>query len=324
MTDPSSCRRRALLAFGLAAALAPAVAQNRFPDKPVRLVVPAVAGSSADVLARLLGEKLARLTGQPWVVDNRPGAGGVIGADAVAKAPADGHTLLFTANNFVISPAMYPVPYDALKDFAPVSLVSTAPNVLFIHPATGVRNIADLVALGRRTPEGINYGSPFVGTSAHLVMEMLKRAAKINLVHVPARGTPQAFNEALAGRVPLVIGNYSDGGEFVKAGTLTPIAVVSSRRTALLPNVPTLVEQGYADFDLQLWFGLLAPARTPAAVVEQLNRFVGQALASPEITEGLASRGFDAAPSTPAAFAAIMRRELPLYGKVVQEAGVKP
>jgi tripartite-type tricarboxylate transporter receptor subunit TctC len=323
MSHLPSIRRRTLLAAVAASAVLPSLAQT-FPNKPMRVVVPAVAGSSADMLARLLGERVVRFSGHPWVVDNRPGAGGIIGSDAVAKAEPDGHTLLFTANNFVISPAMYPsVPYDVLKDFAPVSLVSTAPNFIFINAASGVTNMADLIALARRTPEGLNYGSPFVGTSAHLTMEMLRRAADINLVHVPSRGMPQAFTEALSGRVPLVIGSYSDGAPFLKSGALRAIAVVDARRMAALPEVPTLVELGYPQFDFTLWFGLLAPARTPASVIARTNQLVADALATRELADGLIERGFVPKPSSPAAFTEIVRKELGMYSGIVRETGIK-
>ena len=323
MPHLASIRRRTFLATAAASAALPSLAQT-FPSKPMRVVVPAVAGSSADLLARLLGERVARLSGQPWLVDNRAGAGGIIGSDAVAKADPDGHTLLLTANNFVISPSMYAsVPYDVVKDFAPVSLVSTAPNFIFINAASGVSNMAGLVALARRTPEGLNYSSPFVGTSAHLTMEMLKRAAGINLVHVPSKGMPQAFTEALSGRVPLVIGSYSDGAPFLKSGALRAIAVVDAQRMAALPEVPTLVELGYPQFDFTLWFGLLAPARTPEAVIARANQLVVDALATRELADGLVERGFLPKPSTPAAFAEIVRKELGMYTKVVREAGIK-
>lgn len=323
MPHPPSMQRRSFLAAAIASASLPTLAQG-FPTKPMRVVVPAVPGSSADVLARLLGERVARLGGQPWVVDNRPGAGGIIGSDAVAKAEPDGHTLLFTANNFVISPSMYPsVPYDVVKDFAPVSLVCTAPNLLFIHAGSGVTDMAGLIALARRTPEGLNYGSPFVGTSAHLAMEMLRRAAGIHLVHVPSKGMPQAFTEALSGRVPLVIGSYSDGAPFLKSGALRAIAVVDAQRIAALPEVPTLVELGYPQFDFTLWFGLLAPARTPAPVIVRANQLVGDALATRELAEGLIERGFLPKPSSPAAFTEIVRKELGMYAAVVRETGIK-
>lgn len=323
---PLSTRRAVLVAgMGALAARLGHAQPESFPGKPIRIVVPAVAGSSADILARLIGQPMSQLTGQPWVVDNKPGAGGIIGSDAVAKAPADGYTLLFTANNFVISPAIYPsVPYDVVKGFEPIALVCAAPTVIFINSATGVKTMADLVALARRTPEGVNYGSPFVGTSAHLIMEMLSRAAGINMVHVPARGTPQAFNESLAGRVPVVIGNYADGAPFVETGQLRALAVADARRSPLLPQVPTLSEAGYPNFDLQLWFGLVAPAKTPLAVVRRLNDLVAQVLAMPDVASNLSARGFMPRHSTPEAFSALIRKELPMYAAVVKEAGVKP
>jgi tripartite-type tricarboxylate transporter receptor subunit TctC len=307
------------------AALPAFAAAQAYPTRPVHVIVPAVAGSSADVLARIVGERVGKSSGQPWIIDNKPGAGGIIGSDAVAKAPGDGYTLLFTANNFIISPSIYEsVPYDVYKDFAPIGIVTATPNVVFINSSLGVKNMAELVALAKKTPEGLNYGSPFVGTSAHLIMEMLKRSAGIDMLHVPAKGMPQAFNEALAGRVPVVIGSVLDGAGFVAQGTITPLAVADVKRSPLLPNVPTLAEAGYPGLGLPLWFGLYAPKATSAPLVDALNKQLQDALASPEVVAALAKVGFDPRPGTPAQLVTLMQTEQPLYTKIVKEIGIKP
>lgn len=319
------CATRLAFALTALAIAGPALGQTgAYPAKPVRIIVPAAAGSSADVLARIVGENFARARGQPWIIDNRPGAGGIIGSDIVAKATADGYTLLFTANNFIISPSLYSsIPYDIYKDFAPIGIVTATPNVIFIDASRKVKTIAELVALAKRTPGGLNYGAPFVGTPAHLIMEMLKRAAGVELTFIPAKGTPQAFTEAIAGRVPLVIGSVTDGSEHVKAGKLNALAVADIRRSRLLPDVPTLREAGYPGLDIPLWFALYGPARTPGAIVEQLNRDLAQLLASQEVAEALSVRGFEPRPSSPKELEDVMRREQPLFAKVIAEAGIK-
>ncbi|MEO6624946.1 MAG: tripartite tricarboxylate transporter substrate binding protein [Burkholderiaceae bacterium] len=317
------CIPTTLALFALGAAQAQTAAS--FPAKPVRIVVPAPPGSSADLLARLVGQAYGQRTGQPWVVDNRPGAGGLIGSDLVAKAAPDGYTLLLSANNIVISPSIYPnVPYDVFKDFAPVGMVASTPNVILVNATTKVTSMAELVAMAKRSPSGLDYGSPFVGSSAHLVMEMLARSAAVNLVHIPAKGTPQAFVETLAGRVPVIVGSIADAETYIKAGSLTPLAMADARRSALLPQVPTLAEAGYAGLDLPLWFALFAPARTPSEVVAQLNSQLAQVLALPNVAEALKSRGFTARTENPVQLEALMQRELPRYAQAVREAGVKP
>lgn len=302
-----------------------AIAQTAsYPTKPVRVVVPATAGSPVDVLARLLGERFAKLWPQPWVVENRPGAGGTIGANAVAKAVPDGYTLLLTANNFIISPSLYPsVPYDVFRDFTPISRVATGLDVIFINASNGVKTLKELAALARRTPGGVNYGAPFVGSSAHLTMEMLKRAAGIELNYIPASGGPQAFNDALDGRVPVVIGAATAGLPHVKAGRLNALVLIDTRRSALAPEVPTIQEEGYPWLGSPFWFALYGPARLPTAVVEQVSRDLRQVLASREIADALIARGYEARPNSPAELEVQMREEMPMFAKAIVEAGVK-
>lgn len=297
----------------------------QYPGKPVRIVVPAAAGSAADVVARLLGERVSKMWPQPWVIENRPGAGGTIGADAVAKSAPDGHSLLFTANNFIIAPSMFPsVPYDIYRDFTPIGLIATGQDAIFVNSSLNVKNLAELFALAKRTAGGINYGAPFYGTSSHLIMEMLKRAAGAELTYIPASGGPQSFSEAVAGRVPVVIGSASAGIGMVKAGRLNALAIVDLKRSALMPEVPTLKEAGYAAHNLPFWFGLYGPAKLPAAIVQQVNRDTVQVLNSAEFAEALSTRGFFPHPSTPAELEAMMRESQPLFAKVIAEAGIKP
>lgn len=307
---------------GLAAATAGA--QN-YPTKPVRVVVPAAAGSAADLLARMLGERVSKSSPQPWVVDNRPGAGGTIGADAVAKAPADGYALLFTANNFIIAPRLYPnVPYDMYRDFTPIGPVAAGNDAIFVHPSLNVRTLKDLVALAKRTPGGLNYGAPFYGSSAHLIMESLARSTGIELTFIAASGAPQSFAEAVAGRVPVVIGTSSLGTGFVKAGRLAALATVGDKRSGFLPDTPTLAEEGLAAINLPLWFGLYGPARLPEGVATQIQRAVGAVLASGEFAEALASRGFSALPGGGKDLETMMRAGDPVFAKAIADAGIKP
>ena len=295
-----------------------------YPSKPVRVVVPAAAGSPADVLVRLIGERVTRASPQPWVIENRPGAGGMLGADVVAKAAADGHSLLFTANNFIISPSLFTsVPYDIYRDFTPIGMVAAGTDMIFINASLSVKTLKELVALTKRSQGGVNYGAPFVGSSAHLTMEMLKQATGMELNYIPASGGPQSFTEAVAGRVPVVIGNASAGLGMVKSGRLNALVVIDKRRSALAPEVPTLHEEGYSSISNPLWFALYGPARLPEAIVQHVNREVNQVLGTKETVEALSTRGFEARPSSPAELEAVMRTEQPMFAKVIQQAGVK-
>ena len=316
------------LATALAAALclSGAAAQDAgYPSKAVRIIVPAAAGSAADIVARLLGERISKASPHPWVIENRPGAGGTIGADAVAKSVADGHALLFTANNFIIAPSLFPtIPYDIYKDFTPIGLVATGQDGIFVNPDLKVKTLAELIALAKRTPGGINYGAPFYGTSSHLIMEMLKRAAGAEFVFIPTSGGPQSFGEAVAGRVPVVIGSVFIGVGMVKTGRLNTLAIVDRKRSAQLPDVPTLSEAGYPALNLPFWFGLYGPAKLPAAIVQKVNRDMLQVLNSADFAETLNGRGFFANPSTPTELETTMRASQPLFAKVISDAGIKP
>ena len=312
----------AICAIALSAA--PQAQTTGYPAKPVRLMVPAAAGSPADVLARLIGERFTRAGPQPWIVENRPGAGGMLGADVIAKAPADGHALLFTANNFIISPSLFPsVPYDIYRDFTPIGTVAAGTDIIFANASLNVTNLKELAALSKRTAGGVNYGAPFVGSSAHLTMEMLKQAASMDLNYIPASGGPQSFSEAVAGRVPVVIGSASAGLGLVKSGRLSALVVIDKRRSSLAPEVPTLQEEGYPAISNPLWFALYGPARMPEPIVQSLNRDLSLALAAKDIADALVTRGFEPRPSSPKELEALMRAEQPLFAKAIREAGVK-
>lgn len=325
MLPSRSILRTLLLAITASSTVAPALGQSEsYPTKPIRVLVPAAAGSAADFVARVLSDKFSRNVGQPWIVENRPGAGGIIGSDVVAKAQPDGYTLLFTANVFIISPSLYSrAPYDIYKDFAPVGLVASTPNFILVNAARNVKTVAELVALAKRTPDGLNYGSPFIGTSAHLTMELFKRAAGINMIHIPSKGTPQAITEAITGRVPVVIAGAVDALPHVTAGKLNAVAVTDARRSRLLPGVPTLGETGYAGLDMPLWFALYAPANVSAPVLERLNRELNAMLRAPDIVDSFSTRGFEPMPGSPKELEDRMRREQPLFAKIIAESGIK-
>lgn len=318
-------RRRFLAASALALGL-PAAWGQAFPAKPVRIVVPFPPGGSTDLLARRLGEKLAAALGQPVVVENKPGAGGTTGADSVAKASADGYTLLLgvTGSN-AIAASLYPkLPYDTLKDFAPVSTVVSAPLVLAVNASNPIRTVRDYIAAARARP--ITYGTPGNGTSMHLTGEMFDLAAGTKLTHVPYRGSAPALNDMLGGSLESMFGDFLVLLPHIKAGKVAPIAVTSARRHPLLPEVPTIAESGVpglAGFEASSWQGLFAPAATPREVVARLNAEVVKALESPDIKEFFGSQGFIVGGSTPEQFKALIEAEVPKWGRVIRAANVK-
>jgi tripartite-type tricarboxylate transporter receptor subunit TctC len=312
-------------AFVLAVQAAPSWSQGAYPSRPVRAIVPAGPGSLADILMRTVGEELARRTGQPWVVDNRPGAGGTIGAAAVAKSPADGYTLLFSANNLIITPAMYGarLPYRVPEDFTPITLVASADNLLVAAPNANMRNVGDLVSAARAPSGGVDYSSPLVGSAAHLTVELFKNAARIRLNHVAFKDAQQAVSETVAGRVPVTITGITQALPHIRAGRLVPLAVTGAKRATALPDTPTFVESGYPEVDLALWFALFAPAKMPNAVITMLNREVNQALKTPAVAERLAALGFEPRGGSAESLETLMKREQPVYARLVNDAGIK-
>ena len=330
--------RRKLVATACAALLAamplramaqsggPAGAAQPYPIKPIRIVVPFPPGGSTDLLARRLGEKLAMAMGQPVVVENKPGAGGTTGADSVAKAAPDGYTLLMgvTGSN-AIAASLYPkLPYDPLRDFAPVSQVVSAPLVLAVGAGSGMKSVRDYLAAARARP--MTYGTPGNGTSMHLTGEMFDLATGVKLTHVPYRGSAPALNDLLGGSLQSMFGDFLVLLPQIKAGKVTPIAVTSLRRHPMLPDVPTIAESGVPgleQFEAGSWQGLFAPAATPPGIVARLNMELVKALDSPDIKEFFGSQGFIVGGTSPEQFRALIEAEVPKWGRVVKAANVK-
>jgi len=280
-----------------------------YPDKAIRLIVPFPAGGATDFMARSLAQKLSERLGQPIVVDNRGGAGGTIGAEAVASAPPDGYTLLFsTMGVLAINPSLYDkLRYDPVKDFAPVSLTHATANLLVVHPSVPAKDVKELIALAKAKPGTLTFGSSGNGTSSHLSGELFKSMAGIDITHVPYKGTGPALTDLLTGRISMMIDTVSVHVENVNAGKLRALGVTSAKRTPSLPNVPTIAEAGLPGFDVSIWLGVLAPAKTPPDVVARLNSEIRKVMAEPEMKAQLLKAGIDPMTSTPDEFTATIK-----------------
>ena len=309
------------MAFG--AVVATAAWGQAFPTKPVRVVVPFTAGSATDILARTVGQKLSEQWGQPVVIDNRPGAGGTIGAAIVAKSPGDGYTLLVHSAAHAYNPAIYAnLTYDTVKDFVEIVPLAGQPNVLVVAPSTGIKTVADLVRAAKEKPGALNFASAGNGSGTHINGEKFKLAAGIDVVHVPYKGTPEALTDTMAGRVTYFFSPISAALPQVREGKLTALAVSTAKRSSVLPDVPTIAESGLSGFDYNLWVGVFAPAGTPIDLVEKINRDVLGALASPEVKDRLAALGADAMPMAPPEFRKFVQEEIGESGKVIRAAGI--
>jgi tripartite-type tricarboxylate transporter receptor subunit TctC len=319
--------KTAMLARGLLAALAlasaPAPAQVAYPVKPIRIVVPFTPGTGMDILARTLGEPLSRRLGQPVVVENKPGASGNLGSDLVAKAAPDGYTLMMTANTFTMTPALYkPLPYDPVADFAPVGRVAVGNLALVVNPALGVSTLAELIALARRQPGKLNYASPGNGTPQHLAMESLKQIAGVDIAHIPYKGSAGAVTDVVAGQVPMMVMPVHTALPFAAAGKLAILAVSGDRRSAQAPGYPTFGEAGVDNLNVDLWYAVLAPARTPREIVVRLQQDIDAVLASPDIRDALQKQGLTPAPGTPDELATLIKVDLARWQKVVTDAKI--
>lgn len=304
-------------ALGLACALAPAGAAEDFPRRPVRFVI----GPAPDLLPRLVAQKLAEGWKQQVVVDQRPGAGGIIAAETAAKAAPDGYTWLMSAASFVILDELYPkLPYRFARDFAPVTLMATLPWIVVVHPAVPARTLRELVELARSRPGQLNYANPGAGTSTHLVTEIFKNAARIDIVNVGYKGVVAAV---AAGEVQMGFAIAQSAVPHVKSGRLRALAITSRARSAALPEVPTLVESGFPEIDLVGWNGVHVPAATPRALVERINHDINRLLSEPEVKERLVAAGFEPAHTTVEAFAAFVRRDYERYGRVIRESNIR-
>lgn len=309
--------------FLLACAQAPA---QSYPSRPVRIVVPYSAGGGTDIVARAVGQKLSDKWGQPVVVDNRVGANGMIGAEAVAKAQADGgHTLLMsTPAEVSTNPHLYAnIPYNAERDFAPVTLIAITPLVVAVYPGVPAKNIQDLIALAKEKPASMGFATPGLGSSQHLTGELLMMSAGVQLVHVPYKGAGQSIPDVIGGQVPMGIYGVLTISQHAKAGRLRMLAVTTPKRSSAYPDLPTLAESGFPGFDTSLWFGLIAPAATPKPVIGKLHDDVIEMLKLPDVKERIASQGADIVGDTPSEFAAFITAESAKYAKIIKQAGVK-
>lgn len=311
----------ALLALGLL--VAGMASGQSYPSKPVRLIVPYPPGGGTDIFARLVGAKLSEALGQPFVIEQRPGAAGVIGADAAAKSAPDGYTIFIgQASNLAINASlMKKLPYDPVRDFAPITRVAMSPNLLVVHPSLPVRSVKDLVALAKARPGEINYASAGNGSPGHLAAEYFKKVAKIEVVHIPYKGAAPAMLDVIAGNVSDHFTSPVSAQPFVAAGRLRQIAVTSAKRFPPLPDVPAIAEAGYKDIDMVAWWGLLAPAGTPVDIVNRLQATAVKALNAPELKERLASQGAMVYTDTPAEFATYIKSEIANWAKVVAASG---
>ena len=333
---PIDARRRSLTAalaatlavpFAAASALrAPdAHAQTPFPARPARLVVPFPPGGSLDNVGRLLAQKLSEAWGQQVVVENRPGAGGNVGADAVAKSPPDGYTVVMGAlSTHAVNPSLYPsMPYDAVRDFAPLSLVAVTPNVLIVNAASPIASVRDLVALAKANPGKVNVGSGSNGSAGHLAGELFKVDTGTDIAHIPYKGGAPALQALIAGDTQFMFDNLANAMAQVKGGRVRAIAVTTAQRSKLAPELPTMAESGMPGFDISTWFGLLAPAGTPPDVVARWNAGIVAALNAPDVREKMIAQGADPSPTTPAEFAAFIAKERDKYARIVKMSGAK-
>lgn len=314
------------LALALAATtFSCAALAQAWPAKPIRIVVPFPPGGGTDIIARETSQRVAKATGWTFVIDNRPGAGGNLGVDAVAKSPPDGYTIVLgQSSNLAINPTLYSkLPYDPQKDLVPIVLLANAPLVMVTGMTTPYKTLADAVNAAKARPGQINFASPGNGTVAHLTSEMFQKAAGVQTQHVPYKGAAQALTDVVGGTVDIYMSSVPTLLGQIKQGKLRPLAVTSARRVDDLPDVPTINESGYKGFDAVTWFGLLAPAGTPKDVIAKLNAEFNKALKEAELAKRLGDEGADAAGGTPEQFAALIKDEIPRWGKVVKDSGAK-
>ncbi|WP_162571572.1 Bug family tripartite tricarboxylate transporter substrate binding protein [Variovorax sp. SRS16] len=321
-------RRGLLLAgasFGFSALALPARATG-YPEKPVRFVVPFPAGGATDLMARTLGQKLAERIGQAVIIDNRAGAGGGIGAEAAATSAPDGYTLLFaTMGSLTINPSLYQnLRYDPVKSFEPITLTHSTSNLLVVNPNVPAKSVAELIELARKKPGELTYASAGNGTTSHLSGELFKSLAKVDLTHVPYKGSAPAMTDFLGGRTSMMFDTASNFVEYVKSGKVRPLGLTGRKRLPIMPNVPTISETpGMGDYEMSLWLGVLAPAGTPANIVVKLHDEIGAAMSSPDIVRKMADAGIEVRLSTPKEFASLIRADTAKWSEVVKRSGVR-
>ena len=301
-----------------------AQAQAPWPNKPVKIMVPTAPGGTADNLARMLAQHMNKVTGQQFYVENRGGAGNIIGIEAVARSPADGYTFLVGAGTIAMNHVVYrKLPYDLMRDLTPVTQLISVPNMLVVHPSLPVKTLGEFIALAKAKPGQITYGSAGAGSNLHLAMELLKFRAGIDLVHVPYKGVTPALQDTLAGHVQTMISNVPSGKPHVDAGKLRALAVTSLQRVAVMPDLPTVSESGIKDYEVLNWFALFAPAGTPQPIVDRMHREAKAMMAEKDTRERLAGEGADPIASSPAEFAAFVREEVRKWDEVGKAAKIE-
>ena len=311
----------ALLAVLCAQTATPVSAAQRYPSKPVHLVVPFPAGASSDVVGRMIGEKLGEQLGEQVVPDNRPGVGGNLGIASAAKAPPDGYTIVIATASIAVSPSLYKnLGYDPVKDLAPVARLTSIPNILLVHPSVPAKTLQQFIGLARAHPGKLNFGSGGVGTTNHLANELLKHLEKINMIHVPYKGVTQAMLAMMGGEVDEVVMPVSTALTQIRAGKVRPLAVLTEQRIPALPDVPTGIEAGVPGFVMPLWYGMFAPAGTPKPIVAKLSGEIVKALQTPDLRDRLKALGVDAWPGTSEDLRELLSRDIERYGEVARSA----
>ena len=312
----------ALTAFAaVCAAQTPAPA---YPTKPVRMVVPFAAGGGVDIIGRIAASRLSEELGQQVIVDNRVGAGSTVGTDIVAKAPPDGHTVLFTNNSIAYNPALYPkLPYDTTRDLAAVGLAGTTPCVLIVHPSVNAKNVAELINLMKAKPGQLNYGAGGIGGSVHVAFELFQSMAGVKATHIPYKGVGPALIDTVGGRVQLMMAGLPPALSHIKGGRLRALGVSTLKRASSLPEVPTIAESGVPGYEYITWYAMLIPGATPKPVVAKLNQTLVKALASADVRDKFLQQGVDAESSSPDKFAASLRQEIERSGKIIKAAGIR-
>ena len=301
-----------------------ALAQQSFPTKPVRLLIPYPPGGAVDILGRTLGDELSKKWGQPVIIENRPGAGGTIASQVVAKAAPDGYTLVIVASGHAINPYIYSnLPYDTFKDFRPISLLGSSPNIMLVATSSPYKTLADVLAAARAKPGSLSYGMAGIGTSTHLAGELLKYMTKVDIAAVSYKGGAPIINDLLGGHIPLSFNNIPESIGQIRGGNLRPLGVTSATRSPVLPDVPTIAEAGYPKLTSEDWAGFLLKAGTPPATTARLNAAINKALATDKVRESLAKLGVDPGGGTPQEFGVTLHSEIARWGKIVNEAGIK-
>ena len=315
-----------IAAAALAFACAASAAAQTYPTKPVRLIIPFSAGGGTDIFARLIGRKLQENMGQSFVPDNRAGASGIIGCELVARAAPDGYTLLMgTTGTHTTNPAVYAkLPYDPLKDFEPVSLVAESPFVLLVHPSLPAKTVKELIAFARTRPGQLTYGSSGIGSSSHLGFELFNMMAGIKGVHVPYKGLPPAMSDTASGQLVMTWNSITASAEFIKSGRVRALGIGSKKRSALMPQIPTISEAGLPGYELGSWYGLFAPAGTPQSIVRRLHSEIVKAINDPALKQQFSALSAEAVGSTPEEFREVLRKDIVKWAKVARAAKVQP